>query len=76
MPTEFKKGKWNPDVEVLDIDLHKEGKSNECFFDCCVRCNNKNVIRAAITGNEKLLTNCIDESHKVSQLTAYWSPNV
>jgi hypothetical protein len=76
MPTEFKKGKWNPDVKILDTDLHKEGKANDCFFDCCVRCNNKNVIRAAITGNEKLLTHCIEEPLKISQLTAYWSPNV
>ena len=28
MPTVFKKGKWNPDVELIDIDKYKEGKEN------------------------------------------------
>src|ERR1700733_6916631 len=38
-PTVFKKGKWNPDIEVLDIDKYKFDKSNELFLECCIRCN-------------------------------------
>ena len=50
-PKVYKKGKWNPDIEVLEEDKYKEGKGNELFLECCVRCNNKNVIRACNTGN-------------------------
>jgi hypothetical protein len=75
-PTEFKKGKWNPDIELIDVDKHKESFINEPFLDCCIRCNNKNIIRAAITGNDKLLKAGIASKEKISSLTAYWSPEV
>ena len=51
----YKKGKWNPDVELREEDKYMEGSGSEPFFDCCIRCNNKNLIRAAKTGNERLL---------------------
>lgn len=60
MPTEFKKGKWNPHIELVDVDKYKEGTDNNLYFDCCIRCNNKNIIRAAITSNMKLLKNGIE----------------
>ena len=54
-PTEYKKGKWNPEVEVLKLDKYLEHPQNELFIECCIRCNNRNIIRAAYTGNDKLL---------------------
>ena len=50
-PKLYKKGKWNPDYERIDEDKYKEGKSSELQFDCCIRCNNKNVIRACNNNN-------------------------
>lgn len=73
-PKEFKKGRWNPDVELVDKDFDKEDPSNELHIGCCTRCNNRNVIRATITENEKLLKNCIGATKKISNLLAYWSP--
>lgn len=72
MPTVFKKGKWNPDIQVLKVEKYLEAESDEPFFDCCIRCNNKNVIRAAETNNKKLLKKCIHETKKISSLTAFW----
>ena len=75
-PKEYKKGRWNPDVELVQEDKYKESTSNELYLDCCIRCNNKNIIRAAITNNEKLLKKGIDEKKKISSLIAYWSSEV
>ena len=73
-PTVYKKGIWNPDVELVKIDKYLEAEDNQPFFDCCVRCNNKNVIRAVNINNEKLLKKCIEEKKKISNLVAYWNP--
>jgi hypothetical protein len=75
-PTEFKKGKWNPTVELAEMDKYKEHPQNELFGECCVRCNNRNIIRAAYTGNDTLLKAGIAANRKISSLTAYWSPEV
>ena len=66
MPTEFKKGKWNPEVKLIKIEKQKEEDSGDLQLDCCVRCNNKNIIRATITGNERLLKKGMEETHKIS----------
>ena len=76
MPTEFKKGKWNPDVQLVDQDKYLEDPKSELFIECCVRCNNRNIIRAAFTGNDTLLKAGIAAKTKISQLTAYWSPDI
>ena len=75
-PKEFKKGRWNPAVELLEVEKYKESPENELYLECCIRCNNKNIIRAAITNNEKLMKKGIDATKKISQLNAYWSPEV
>jgi hypothetical protein len=54
-PTEFKKGKWNPHVELLDNNKYREHPQDGLFIECCIRCNNRNIIRAAYTGNDRLL---------------------
>jgi hypothetical protein len=76
MPTEFKKGKWNPDVELIEVDHYLEAPESEPNFECCIRCNNRNMIRAAFTGNIKLAKACIEAKKKLSQLTAWWSPEI
>lgn len=75
-PTEFKKGKWNPFVELAEMDKYLEHPQKELFIECCVRCNNRNIIRAAYTGNENLLKAGIAAKTKISSLTAFWSPEV
>jgi hypothetical protein len=73
-PTEFKKGKWNPNVELAEMDKYLEHPQSELFAECCVRCNNRNIIRAAYTGNDKLLKAGIAAKTKISSLTSFWSP--
>ena len=75
-PTEFKKGRWNPDIQLVEIDKYKESPSNDLFLDCCIRCNNKNIIRAANTNNEKLMKAGIAATNKISTLCAHWSPEI
>ena len=74
-PTEFKKGKWNPFIEVFQKDKYKEEDKENLFLDCCIRCNNRNIIRASVLGNAELLKAGIQAKDKISQLTAYWSPD-
>lgn len=59
-PKEFKKGRWNPDVEILEVEKYRESKDNQLYLDCCIRCNNKNIIRAVHADNEKLLKQGMD----------------
>jgi hypothetical protein len=54
-PKKYKKGKWNPAVEVIERSEMLEGSKNEPIDYESVRANNKNLIRAAHTGNVKLL---------------------
>ncbi|MFS8160370.1 MAG: hypothetical protein ACMG6E_09235, partial [Candidatus Roizmanbacteria bacterium] len=72
-PTEFKKGKWNPEIVLLKEDKYKFNSSDKPFFDCCIRCNNKNLFRAANTANETLLKECLQATKKISILTPFWS---
>ena len=48
-PQVLKIGKWNPDVELISFEEVKESKSNNYIFNCCTRCNNRNIVRAAYT---------------------------
>lgn len=75
-PTEFKKGKWNPDIQIVEQDKYRENPISKPILDCCIRCNNKNLIRAAITDNEQLLKECLAAKKKISLLTPLWSPEV
>lgn len=43
------------------------------FTHCCVRCNNRNILRAANTGNLDLMKSALLADDKISQITAYWS---
>lgn len=72
----FKKGVINPNIELVGVDMQKEQTDSDLFTHCCIRCNNKNIIRAAITGNKRLLTLGIASKDKISSLTAYWGTEI
>jgi hypothetical protein len=61
---------------LLKEDKYKFNSSSKPFFDCCIRCNNKNLFRAANTANETLLKECLNATKKISILTPYWSPEI
>ena len=73
-PTEYKKGVWNPDVEPVDFDQQKEGKSKDLVKGCCIRCNNRNVHRAVLTDNGELLKKCVHDIKSISNLNDNWGP--
>ena len=75
-PVVFKKGKWNPDIELIEKDMKKESMDTSLLGGCCTRCNNRNVHRAAMTGNGELMKLCVNEKKKITNLNAYWSPEV
>jgi len=66
----------NPNIELVGVDMQKEQTDSDLFTHCCIRCNNKNIIRAAITGNKRLLTLGIASKDKISSLTAYWGTEI
>ena len=72
----FKIGKWNPDVVVIDHELAKFGVDNKLDTSCCPRCSNKDVHRAALTGNIHLLKACMQDKFNVTNLNAPWSCEV
>lgn len=56
MPKVFKKNVWNPDIELLNEEEEDiSSKTHEVKTDCCIRCNNRNVLRAVLNRDEKLL---------------------
>jgi len=69
-------GKWNPDIELAPFDHDKEDPSDKLHLDCCVRCNNRNVIRAAKTGSKRLLQAAIKDKENISQVTGFESSDV
>jgi hypothetical protein len=75
-PTVYKKGVWNPDVEVIDFDPNKESNSSDLIGGCCTRCTNRNAHRAALTGNQELLKKCVYATKEISSLNDIWSPHV
>jgi hypothetical protein len=38
-PTVYKRGKWNPDVEIIDKDPLSDNKTSIPVYECCKRCN-------------------------------------
>lgn len=75
-PTEYKRGVWNPDVELIMEETHKTSSDSKIDSSCCQLCNNKNVIRAVKTGNKALLKKCIYDKDNISNLCAPWSAEV
>lgn len=72
-PTKFKKGKWNPDVTLVETSDMLEDPSNEPIDYLNVKHNNRNLIRAVYTKNYKLLENCFKKDHFLSNLWERWA---
>lgn len=75
MPTVYKRNVWNPNIEIVKEEEEKDHKSNDVYKWCCIRCNNRNVMRAVLTGNKKLLVNCIHDTKGISNLNQAWGPD-
>jgi len=74
-PVVFKAGKWNPDTVLLskNDELQRYGTSDSPIYDCCLRCNNRNVIRAIETNNIRLFRSVVYDKKNISCLTDAWS---
>jgi hypothetical protein len=75
MPTEFKKGVWNPDIELITEEPYKTSMDKDIYCGCCLLCNNRNIHRAVNTGNIDLLRKCVFDKENISNLCATWSTN-
>jgi hypothetical protein len=71
-PTVFKRGKWNPNVQIIQKCLQLESESVVPNFECSTKNSNKEVIRAANIGNLKLLEKIAASDQKISRLTERW----
>jgi hypothetical protein len=75
LPTVFKLGKWNPDTVLIkpEEELEKSSHKDSLLNNCCTRCNSRNVIRAILTNNQRLLKACINAKDTIPSLTSNWS---
>ena len=71
-PTVYKKGKWNPDVELIEVDDTLESKDNQPIDYGSYQHNSRNLIRAVNTKNHKLLENCLAKDFFFSDLYGRW----
>jgi ankyrin repeat protein/predicted DNA-binding WGR domain protein len=71
-PTEYKRGKWNPHVSIIEKCDQLESESVVPNFECSTRNSNREVIRAAKIGSKKLLDKIIESDYKISRLTERW----
>lgn len=74
--SKFKKGKFNPLVSPVDYSDFKESKASLPIFGISLASNNKNLFRAAMHGNIRLLKALLASENKLTSLVSYWSPNV
>ena len=44
-------------------------------MSCCIRCNNREFIRASVTKNHKLLEELLNSKHVVSNIFERWAPD-
>jgi ankyrin repeat protein/predicted DNA-binding WGR domain protein len=71
-PLVFKRGKWNPNVQIVEKCQQFEGSAAVPNFECSRMNSNREVIRAAQTGNFKLLEKIVASDRKISRLTEQW----
>lgn len=74
-PQVYKLGKWNPDIEIIDIDPAKTGNEKEIRRVCCKRCSAKNIHRAIWTKDFVLLKKLMMDFENVASCTAHWGPD-
>lgn len=73
MPTVFKAGKWNPDTELVELEVEKCGDSPEPDFSCCRLCNLRNLHRAVNIGDAKLLERLVADKKNIVNVYSPWS---
>ena len=73
-PLKFKKGKINPNVEIVDTCDMLESKDNNIIDYGSIKANNKNIIRAVYTKNHILLKKILDSEYLVSTHYDKWGP--
>ncbi|CAK85722.1 unnamed protein product (macronuclear) [Paramecium tetraurelia] len=74
-PTKFIKGKFNPNYrELRNISSQLEGPNSKFHDYTSIIMNNKELIRAAKTGNKKLLEDIFANSLRISNLFQRWGP--
>src|SRR3990167_8405538 len=71
-PIVFKKGKWNPNVEIVEKCHQLESDSLVPNFECSTKNSNREVIRAAIINSPKLLEKIARSDQKITTLTDRW----
>jgi len=70
----FRKGKWNPDVDIVDCTLYRDKPGSDLLgADDSVAIANLNLIRAASTNDMKLLHKVFYDKDAISNLNASWS---
>lgn len=70
----YKKGKINPNVDVVKHYDFLENKSDQPIDYGCVKANNKNLHRAIYTDNYTLLENSLTKNNFFSTLHQHWAP--
>ncbi|CAD8085273.1 unnamed protein product [Paramecium sonneborni] len=75
LPKKFVKGKLNPNYrEIRQISEQFEGSSSKFCDYSSIMMNNNELIRAAKTGNIKLLDDIFTNSQKISNIFQGWAP--
>ena len=65
----FKRGKDNPLITtIVERSVQMESMSARFNCDCCVKCNNKELIRAIKTNNRSLFDTILNSSKTISKI--------
>ena len=73
MPIVFKAGKWNPDTELVDSEVEKNGKSKMPDYFCCKVCNMRNLHRAVNNNDPTLLRKLVTDTWNIPHMLTGWS---
>ena len=70
---DYKKGKYNIRIELLQKDDDLEGETTNIDNSCCVVCSNRNCVRAAETKNYELMEKCVNDINHISSIIEPYS---
>jgi len=71
-PATYKKGVWNPNVQEAQVFQQLESKSAVPSLDCSPFNANRELIRAAFTGNKPLFEKLLKAERKLSSIKFRW----
>ena len=69
-PAVYKKGVWNPDIELITEERGKQSRESDFDSGSSLLSNTRNVLSAAWTGNKALLDKCIQDTQRVPNCCA------